>query len=116
MEEIAFECFPRTKPDSYGNFLFDVTIIHGDAPGVDHLADTWAVVNWVQIKRFPAKWDQYGRGAGPLRNQQMLDEGKPDLVIAFPGGKGTANMTKLAREAGVKVIEIEYEPSKGVSS
>ena len=40
--------------------------------------------------------------------KQMLEEGKPDLVVAFPGGRGTENMKKLAREAGVEVIEFNY--------
>jgi hypothetical protein len=37
---------------------------------------------------------------------QMLDEGKPDLVIAFPGGGGTADMMRRARAAGVEVLEV----------
>ena len=56
---------------------------------------------------YPANWKKHGRAAGPIRNKQMLEEAKPDLVIAFPGGAGTANMVKQAREAGVKV-EIIY--------
>jgi hypothetical protein len=36
----------------------------------------------------------------------MLAEGAPGLVVAFPGGKGTANMVRLSREAGVEVREI----------
>ena len=36
----------------------------------------------------------------------MLDEGKPDLVVAFPGGRGTAHMTRIARGAGIEVIEV----------
>jgi hypothetical protein len=36
----------------------------------------------------------------------MLEEGKPDLVVAFPGGTGTANMVKQARAAGVEVLEV----------
>ena len=56
---------------------------------------------------YPADWDTHGRGAGPIRNKQMLEEGKPDLVIAFPGGKGTANMIGQAKEAGIPVREIE---------
>jgi hypothetical protein len=43
--------------------------------------------------------------AGPIRKQQMLDEGKPDLVVAFPGGRGTAHMVRIARAAGIEVIE-----------
>jgi hypothetical protein len=37
----------------------------------------------------------------------MLDEGKPDLVIAFPGGRGATDMVRRAREAGVETIEIQ---------
>lgn len=61
------------------------------------------------FKEFPADWDKYGKRAGYLRNVQMLDEGKPDLVVAFPGGKGTAMMVKLAKERGVRVIEYAYD-------
>ena len=55
---------------------------------------------------YRADWEGLGRKAGPIRNQQMLDEGKPDLVVAFPGGRGTANMMRIAREAGIEVIEV----------
>lgn len=82
----------------------DTVIIHGDAPGADRLADGWAIVNWVAIERYPADWKKYGRAAGPIRNQQMIDEGKPDLVIAFPGGRGTADMTRRAKDAGIKIL------------
>src|SRR5688572_33050578 len=68
----------------------DFLIIHGGATGADQLADDWAVMNWKLCLRRPVKkseWDEHGKAAGPMRNQRMLDEGKPDLVIAFPGGK-----------------------------
>ena len=52
---------------------------------------------------YPAQWDVYGRRAGPIRNQEMIDEGKPDGVVAFPGGKGTADMVRRAEAAGLKV-------------
>lgn len=55
---------------------------------------------------YRAEWDKHGRAAGPIRNQRMLDEGKPDLVIAFPGGRGTADMVRRAKAAGVEVIEV----------
>jgi predicted Rossmann-fold nucleotide-binding protein len=42
-----------------------------------------------------------------VRNRQMLTEGRPDLVVAFPGGKGTANMVALARKAGVEIVEVQ---------
>jgi hypothetical protein len=84
-------------------------IIAGAARGVDKAAIDWAVVNWVPFQEYPADWEKYGKRAGYVRNKQMLEEGKPDLVIAFPGGKGTAMMVKIAREAGVPVEEVKYE-------
>jgi hypothetical protein len=97
----------KTEPDSFGNYLYTPTIIHGAAKGADSLADQWAVANWTKLEVYPAKWSKWGKSAGYTRNKQMLEEGKPDLVVAFPGGKGTAMMVKLAKEAGVKVIEIQ---------
>lgn len=95
------------EPDEYGNTLPNVVIIHGGAKGADSLADRWAVVNWTGLEVYPADWNKYGKSAGYIRNKQMLVEGKPDLVVAFPGGKGTAMMVKIAREAGVEVIEVD---------
>jgi hypothetical protein len=97
----------KTEPDSFGNYLYTPTIIHGAAKGADSLADQWAVANWTKLEVYPAKWSKWGKAAGYMRNKQMLEEGKPDLVVAFPGGKGTAMMVKIAKEAGVKVIEIQ---------
>lgn len=55
---------------------------------------------------YPANWLKYGRMAGAMRNQQMLDEEEVDLVVAFPGGKGTADMVRRARAAGIEVREV----------
>ena len=86
----------------------DIVIISGHAVGADRAAEDWAVVNWAHWIEFPADWKKYGKSAGYIRNKQMLVEGRPDLVVAFPGGRGTANMVKLAKEAGVPVIEYTY--------
>ena len=83
-----------------------LVIIHGDANGADQLADKWARLSQVAVRAHPADWTDLGRAAGPIRNQEMLDEEKPDLVIAFPGGRGTADMVRRAREAGVPVREV----------
>ena len=80
-------------------------VIHGAARGADTMAGAWAVARNVPVQAFPAQWDTFKKRAGPIRNQQMLTEGRPDLVIAFPGARGTAHMVGLAREAGVEVIE-----------
>ena len=81
-------------------------LISGQAKGTDELAEAWAIFNWIPYVGYKADWNTHGRAAGPIRNQQMLDEGKPDIVIAFPGGRGTADMVSRAKKAGVKVIEV----------
>jgi hypothetical protein len=82
------------------------TIIQGGASGADTLAAIWAHERGVAEICFRADWAKYGRAAGMIRNKEMLEAGEPDKVVAFPGGRGTANMMKLAREAGVEVIEV----------
>jgi hypothetical protein len=81
-------------------------VISGHAPGADWLGEMWADENGIPVKLFPADWKREGRAAGPIRNQRMIDEGKPDLVVAFPGGRGTADMIRRARERGIEVIEV----------
>lgn len=87
-------------------------IIQGMAPGADSLARRWAEDNGVETIGFRASWDLYGKRAGYIRNAQMLDEGKPDLVIAFPGGAGTNMMTDLSVKAGIQTLRIPQIPKK----
>lgn len=54
------------------------------------------------VEVHPADWGRYGKAAGPIRNQEMLESGI-DLVIALPGGRGTADMVRRAEGAGVPV-------------
>lgn len=83
-------------------------LINGMCPtGVDKFAREWARKWKLPIEEYFPDWEKHGKAAGPIRNKQMLDEGKPDLVVAFPGGKGTANMVKQAKEAGVEVIIVK---------
>lgn len=80
-------------------------IIEGGARGADTLARQFGQFAGIPVQTFPADWQKHGKGAGPIRNAQMLREGRPDLVVAFPGGRGTANMIEQARKAGIRVIE-----------
>lgn len=85
----------------------DHHLIWGGADGADTLARHAAgVLGWTSTE-FPADWKRHGRTAGPLRNQRMLDEGRPDVVLAFHTeaglGRGTADMVRRARAAGVPV-------------
>ena len=89
----------------------ELVFIHGAASGADELCQE--VVEdmhddghlWVAVQEFPAEWNKYGRAAGPIRNKQMLVEGRPEIVLAFWDGKsrGTANMISQAKAAGVPV-------------
>jgi len=81
-------------------------LIHGAAQGADSLAAGVAFdIGW-NVKAFPADWTKHGKSAGPIRNAQMLKEGTPDLVIAFPGGYGTKNMMEQATKAGIPVLRV----------
>lgn len=70
-----------------------------------HAAEATKELGIVQLP-YPAKWREFGRSAGPRRNQQMLDE-NPDvaLVLAFPlpDSKGTWDMCERADKAGIEV-------------
>jgi hypothetical protein len=82
-------------------------IIQGGAFGADACASEWAYKRDIQERQFTAHWKQNGKAAGPIRNQLMLEEGKPHLVVAFPGGAGTADMVRRAKAAGVPVVEVK---------
>ena len=97
----------------------DITIIHGNQGtrdeknrrvGVDktagHLADK---LYGMKVEVYPANWTEYGPSAGPIRNQQMLDEGKPDVVVFFhsdlKNSKGTKDMVRRSIKAGIPVMD-----------
>jgi hypothetical protein len=85
---------------------FDL-LIHGAAPGADTLANLWAFSRGIQPVACPALWDFYGKPAGRKRNRAMLLI-RPNMVIAFPGGTGTANMCEEALQAGVTVLDYRF--------
>ena len=86
-------------------------LVHGAAKGADNLIGRYASEHNIPCHEFPAQWGQYGKSAGWRRNSEMLLTSKPDLVVAFPGGKGTAHMVNIARLHGypVRLVETEKE-------
>jgi len=82
-----------------------IVIVTGGASGADFLAYMWACEHGVRCEKHPADWRRWGKSAGPRRNQAMLDAGA-DVVMAFPGGAGTADMVRRAKSAGVPVVEV----------
>lgn len=84
-------------------------IIHGACRGADTIAGERARIHGLPTPVFfPANWKIYGRSAGPIRNQKMIDHGKPNLVVAFHNNlfdsKGTKDMVKRAMKAKIPVL------------
>ncbi len=69
----------------------EITLVHGDAAGVDRIAAQWAKYNSLTVEAHPADWTKNGRAAGVMRNGEMAGTGI-DYAILFPGDKGTHNM------------------------
>jgi hypothetical protein len=90
------------------SFGADVTIISGACRGADKLAVEVAQKLGLSFREYPANWSLYGKKAGPIRNQQMLDMESPDLVIAFhpdiESSKGTKDMIRRAEYRGIQTI------------
>lgn len=80
-----------------------VHVIVGSVFGVDRDAHTWALEHERMASVIPARWQTYGRAAGPIRNEAMAALCRPDVVLAFPGGAGTAGMVEVAKRACLTV-------------
>ena len=88
------------------------TLVHGGARGADALAGVWATDRKITdeggvVRVYDADWETHKRAAGPIRNIKMLTESKPHVIIGFKGGRGTAHMIRIGKEAGVPVQEIK---------
>jgi hypothetical protein len=81
-------------------------LITGSRRGADGLACDWAEERNIPLQVFDADWQIHGRAAGPIRNREMASFQGLELVVAFPGGNGTANMISLAKQNSVKVLDI----------
>jgi hypothetical protein len=96
----------RTVMKELLNLPPDTIVIEGEARGADTISRLAAEYLLLEIERFPADWDRYGKSAGPIRNRQMLDE-KPDLVLAFhsniENSKGTKDCITEASKRGIEV-------------
>lgn len=100
----------------------ETVLINGLANGADSLCRLWAIQNNVEPMDFPAKWDdldaegavirtrrdgsKYNMAAGFIRNQAMIDVGKPSILVAFPGGRGTLDMVNRCRKAMLPIFTI----------
>ena len=76
-------------------------VISGCARGVDTLGERYAKEHKIPLEKFPANWVKYGRGAGPIRNQQMVDVAEALVALPVPGSRGTSSMIRIAGNAGL---------------
>ena len=86
-------------------------VISGKAKGADTLGETYAKLFDIQIKSFPADWNQYGKGAGFIRNQDMANYCfTEDILLALWDGqsKGTLDMISKAKKKSMKVYIWNY--------
>jgi hypothetical protein len=102
----------------------DATLVHGAASGADRQCAEWWDMQGRKDEPHPADWSapcrppcreghrrtrpdgsDYCPAEGHYRNQRMVDSGL-DLLIAFPGGNGTADMVRRCKAAGIHVIEM----------
>lgn len=104
-DQIMFDDVMVRLLDMYG---CPSKVVHGDASGADSMAQEWANRLAIEVVAVPAEWSLHGSAAGPIRNEDMLMKHKPKRVVAFPGGRGTADMIKRVqnRKGAIELIEI----------
>lgn len=104
--------FIYDRLDSFHGRVPISLIIEGGAAHVDRIASDWSRERLGKHSaRYEAEWDKYDGKAGPIRNTRMLVEGKPDVVMAFWGEGGTANMVRQTEEAirkGASILIVDY--------
>ena len=93
--------------DSFAHHFFDGPCELPDGRSGSHAGH----IN-VKHEHYPADWEQYGKSAGPIRNRQMLKEGRPQIVFAFHDdldhSKGTKDMVTVAKKAGKPVYVVSH--------
>ncbi|SFT93279.1 Protein of unknown function [Kosakonia arachidis] len=81
-------------------------LIHGGHHALGRAIETWARDKDIHIIRYPANWALHGKYAETRRNLFMLEDSRPDVLLAFPGGEDTAECIKMAQNIGIRVIEV----------
>lgn len=103
----------KRKMDAITRGVKKVVVISGGGQGADKLGERWAYECGHSYEVYHASWEVLGKKAGPIRNSQMLDEGRPSAVVAFWDGKspGTRDLLLKARALNlqVRVIDITQE-------
>lgn len=90
-----------------------IKVVEGEARGADTCGRKVAEANSYNLAAYPARWDIYGPGAGPVRNKQQLEKENPHLVIGFhddiENSKGTLDMINKSVLAGKPTILVSHD-------
>ena len=116
--------FAITMRGFLSKFGDDLEIIEGCAKGADRMAEQFAKQFNLTCHHYPADWSAYEQRdkwkAGHDRNRKMLEEGCPDMVVAFKDSLandlrrgGTENMVRIAKESGVPTMVVGVGPRIG---
>lgn len=92
----------HTKPN------LDIQIVSGTAKGADTLGERYAKENRFSLKKFPADWSKYGKGAGYIRNKEMRDYSDACVVFWDGESRGSKLMIELAREVNMPLRIVKY--------
>ncbi len=97
---------------SRAHSLRPVTVlIHGGNGALGIIAEDWAREMRLHVVRYPANWREFGKRAEAIRNAFMLEDSRPDMLLALPGGNDTADLIANATRLGLPVIGAEGQPS-----
>lgn len=106
--------------DAINESGFEITqVISGGCRGVDKGGEFWAANNNIPCRIISANWDQFGKSAGFIRNENMSNIA--EALIALweidengNGSKGTRNMINIARNKNLKVFVKEIRKNKQI--
>jgi len=86
----------------------DVEIVSGKARGADSLGEKYAKEKGYPVKEFPAKWNEYGKRAGYLRNEEMALYATHCVCFWDGESKGTKHMIDLAKKSNLNLRVVSY--------
>lgn len=95
-----------------------IKVISGTARGADQLGERFSKQFKLEVVKFPADWNRFGKSAGYIRNEEMakysVKDGNYGMLVAFWDGesRGTRHMINLAKRHGVEVHVIKYKEKK----
>lgn len=98
---------------------FISAVVSGTARGADEFGENWAREHSININKFPADWEKFGKRAGPLRNKEMAENAEGLIAVWDGQSRGTFSMIDLAKKRGLRISVLrtdirqmeEYPPS-----